>query len=86
MRQIEVQSNINTIFVDYDEIKQKEPKLLELVKDGWDGIDKDTLIVDLPESDEKRGFISINKDEVKKAYECFINLKKYSKDLKEILK
>ncbi len=83
---IYMQSNINTMFVDYDEIKQKEPKLLELVKDGWDGIDKDTLIVDLPESDEKRGFISINKDEVKKAYECFINLKKYSKDLKEILK
>lgn len=81
-----MQSNINTMFVDYDEIKQKEPELLDIVKDGWDGINKDTLIVDLPESDEKRGFISINKNEVKKAYECFIKLKRYSKDLKGILK
>lgn len=80
------QSNIKTMFVDYDEIKTKEPELLEIVGDGWDGIDKDTLIVDLPSGNKERGYVSINKDEVQRAYECFQRLKTYAKDLKEILK
>ncbi len=80
------QSNIKTMFVDYDEIKTKEPELLEIVGDGWDGIDKDTLIVDLPSGNKERGYVSINKHEVQRAYECFQRLKTYAKDLKEILK
>lgn len=80
------QSNIDTMFVDYDEIKTKEPELLEIVGNGWDGIDKDTLIVDLPSGNQKRGYISINQEEVQRAYECFQRLKTYAKDLKEILK
>lgn len=84
--QIYMQSNIKTMFVDYDEIKEKEPKLLEIVGNGWDGIDQDTLILDLPEGSESRGYITINKKEVQKAYKCFQKLKIYSKDLKEILK
>ncbi len=83
---IYMQSNINTMFVDYDEVLEKEPELLEIVGDGWDGIDLDTLIVDLPENDKERGYISINKKEVQKAYDCFKRLKYYAKDLKEILK
>jgi len=83
---IYMQSNIDTMFVDYDEVKEKEPKLLEIVGNGWDGIDKDTLILDLPEENEKRGYISKNKKEVQKAYNCFEKLKKYAKDLKEVLK
>lgn len=83
---IYMQSNIKTMFVDYDEIKEKEPKLLEIVGNGWDGINQDTLILDLPENSDKRGYITINKKEVQKAYNCFKKLKTYSKDLKEILK
>lgn len=83
---IYMQSNVKTMFVDYDEIKEKEPKLLQIVGDGWDGIDKTTLIVDLPSGSEKRGYISKNKKEVQKAYDCFQSLKKYAKDLKEVLK
>lgn len=83
---IYMQSNIKTMFVDYDEIKEKEPKLLEIVGNGWDGINQETLILDLPEGSEQRGYITINKKEVQKAYSCFEKLKKYSKDLKEILK
>ena len=79
------QSNIKTLFVDYDEIKKKELKLLEIVADGWDGIDKTTLIADLPENSDKRGFVSINTKEVTRAYECFQKLKTYAKDLKEVL-
>lgn len=83
---IYMQSNINTMFVDYDEISKKEPELLKIVGSGWDGIDTNTLIVDLPEGSKERGYISINKDEVQNAYNCFQRLKTYAKDLKEILK
>lgn len=83
---IYMQSNINTMFVDYDEIKFKEPELLKIVGEGWDGIEKETLIVDVTNENNKRGYISINKKEVQKAYDCFQKLKSYAKDLKEILK
>lgn len=83
---IYMQSNIKTLYVDYDEIKEKNPKLLEIVANGWDGIDKSTLIVDLPEGTKERGYISKNTKEVIEAYKCFQELKKYAKDLKEILK
>lgn len=83
---IYMQSNIKTLFVDYDEVQKKKPELLKAVKNGWDGIDKSTLIVDLPEGTKERGYISKNTEEVLEAYDCFQELKKYSKDLKEILK
>jgi ribosomal protein S8 len=83
---IYMQSNINTMFVDYDEIKEANPKLLKKVGNGWDGIDTETLIIDLPDNNEKRGYISKNNKDVQKAYECFQELMKYAKDLKEILK
>lgn len=83
---IYMQSNIKTLFVDYDEIQEKEPNLLKIVKEGWDGIDKSTLIVDLPEGTKERGYISKNTKEVMEAYNCFQKLKKYSKSLKEVLK
>lgn len=83
---IYMQSNINTMFVDYDEIKEKEPELLKIVGDGWDGINIETLIVDLPAENTARGYISMNKEEVQKAYDCFQRLKEYAKDLKEMLK
>ena len=83
---IYMQSNIKTLFVDYDEIKEKNSKLLKILDNGWDGIDKDILIADLPEGSNKRGYISKNAKEVSKAYECFQELKKYSRDLKEVLK
>lgn len=84
--QIYMQSNINTMFVDYDEIQKKEPELLKIVGDGWDGIDDKFLLVDLPCEKEPRGYISINKEKINTAFECFNRLKKYAKDLKEVLK
>ncbi len=79
---IYIQSNIKTLYVDYDEVKEKNPKLLKIVANGWDGIDKSTLIVDLPEGTKERGYISKNTKEVGEAYNCFKELKKYSKNLK----
>jgi len=83
---IYMQSNIHTMFVDYHEILEKEPKLLEIVGNGWDGIDDEVLIADLPSGSEARGYVSRNKREIKKARECFERLKTYVKDLKEVLK
>lgn len=83
---IYMQSNINTLFVDYDEIMKKNPKLIEIVGNGWDGIDNNTLILDLPAGNKERGYVSINRKEVEEAYNCFQELKKYSKDLKKVLK
>ena len=83
---IYIQSNIKTLYIDYDEIKEKNPKLLKIVANGWDGIDKSTLIVDLPEGAKQRGYVSQNTKEVMEAYNCFQELKKYSKNLKEVLK
>jgi len=83
---IYMQSNIKTLYVDLDEIKEKNPNLLNIVDNGWDGIDKELLIVDLPETSKQRGYITKNTKEVMKAYNCFQELKKYAKDLKEVLK
>ncbi len=83
---IYMQSNINTMFVDYDEILEKKPELLKIVGAGWDGIDKSILIADVSDSNEGRGYISKNKKEVERAYNCFQELKKYAKSLKEVLK
>ena len=83
---IYMQSNIKTLYVDYDEIKEKNPKLLKIVANGWDGIDKSTLIVDLPEGTKERGYISKNTKEVMEAYNCFQELKQYAISLKEVLK
>ena len=63
---IYMQSNIKTLFVDLDEIKQKAPNLIETVGDGWEGIDKETLIADLPETSKQRGYISKDTEEVMK--------------------
>ena len=81
-----MQTNINTMFVDYEEILEKHPNLLKILKNGWDGIDQNTLIVDLPEASKERGYISKNPKEVMEAYNCFQELKKYAKNLKEVLK
>ena len=70
----------------YDEIKEKNPKLLEIVSNGWDGINKDLLIVDVPEYMNKRGYLTKNENQVLESYYCFQELKKYSKELKEVLK
>ena len=83
---IYMQSNINTMFVDYDEILEKDPKLLKVVGAGWDGIDKETLIADIEDETNGRGYISKNTKEVLNAYNSFQELKKYAISLKEILK
>ena len=83
---IYMQSNIKTTYVDYDEIIEKEPNLLKIVGNGWDGIDNTMLIVDLAPNTVYRGYISKNKDEIHKSYKCFKKLKNYEHDLKEILK
>lgn len=83
---IYMQSNIDTMYVDYDELLEKDPKLLKIVGSGWDGIDSDILIADLPEHSIERGYISKNTKDIVKAYNCFQELKKYAVSLKNVLK
>lgn len=76
--------NINMLYVDYDEILEKQPELLKIVGSGWDGFDDEAIIADI-ESDNERGYVSINTKEIQEKYECFKKLKEYSKDLRKIL-
>lgn len=77
--------NINMLYVDYDEILKKEPKLLEIVGSGWDGFNNEAIIADIESEDSIRGYVSIDAKEIKEKYECFKKLKEYSKDLRKIL-
>ena len=76
--------NINMLYVDYDEILEKQPELLKIVGSGWDGFDDEAIIADI-ECDNERGYVSINTKEIQEKYECFKKLKEYSKDLRKIL-
>lgn len=77
--------NIDMLYVDYDEILEKEPKLLEIVGSGWDGFNNEAIVADIESKDGTRGYVSIDSKEIKEKYECFKKLKEYSKDLRKIL-
>lgn len=77
--------NINMLYVDYDEILEKEPNLLEIIGSGWDGFNSEAIIADIESTDDTRGYVSIDSKEIKEKYECFKRLKEYSKDLRKIL-
>lgn len=81
-----IQSNMETLFVDYNEVIEKEPDLIETVGSGIAEINKDTFLCDLPDDGEYRAYVSINKKEIEKNYEVYLKLKKYAVDLKETLK
>jgi len=79
-------NKIKTSFVDINEIKNKHPELLKIIRDGWIGIDDYALLVDLPSDGTSRGYVTMNKLEIKKAKECFERLRKNAVPLKSIMK
>ncbi len=79
-----MQSQMKTLFVDYNEVIEKEPDLIEAVGSGIAEINKDTFLCDLPDDGEYRAYVSINKKEIDKNYEVYLKLKKYAVDLKEV--
>ncbi len=79
-------NKIKTSFVDINEIKNKHPELLKIIRDGWIGIDDYALLVDLPSDGTSRGYVTMNKLEIKKAKECFERLRKNAVSLKSIMK
>ena len=79
-------NKITTLFVDLDLLISKYPFLLDDVKNGWIGIDDSALLVDLPSDGTSRGYVTLNRNEIKKAKECFEKLKKLSIPLKDIMK
>ncbi len=79
-------NKIITNFVDLDELKKNYPELLQIIKEGWIGIDDYALLVDLPSDGTSRGYVTMNKLEIKKAKECFKELRKLAIPLKDIIK
>lgn len=79
-------NKITTLFVDLNEVVSKHPKLLEVIKNGWIGIDNNALLVDLPSDGSSRGYVTLNKLEIKKAKECFDKLKVMACPLQDIMK
>ncbi|MCI8588422.1 MAG: SDR family oxidoreductase [Bacilli bacterium] len=76
---------ILTKFADLGEIKEKAPKLLDTIKNGWIGIDDYALLVDLPSDGTSRGYVTLNKLEIQKAKECFLELEPMTQPLKDIM-
>lgn len=72
-------------FVDLEELKQNNPKLLDTIKNGWIGIDNYALLVDLPSDGTSRGYVTLNKMEIKKAKQCFDELNQMTQLLKDIM-
>lgn len=72
-------------FVDLEELKTTNPKLLDIIENGWIGIDDDALLVDLPSDGSSRGYVTLNKMEIKKAKDCFEELKEKAVLLKDIM-
>ncbi len=79
-----MQSNMKTFFVDYSEVIEKEPELIEKIDCGIAEINKDVFFCDLPDDGEYRAYVSVNKKEIDKNYEIYLRLKKYAVELKEI--
>ena len=77
---------IISTFVDLDELKMKNEPLLGIIQNGWIGIDDYALLVDLPSDGTSRGYVTLNKQEIEKAKNCFLELEKMEQPLKDILK
>lgn len=72
-------------FVDLEQLKKQNPKLLDTIKNGWIGIDDYALLVDLPSDGTSRGYVTLNKKEIKKAKDCFKELDSMTQSLKDIM-
>ena len=77
---------IKCYYVNQKELIKKNPKLLDIISNGWIGIDDYALLVDLPSDGTSRGYVTMNKKEIKKCQECFKELKTHAVLLNKILK
>ena len=80
-----MQSNMNTLFADYNEILEENPELIKQIGSGISILNMDTFICDLPDNYDYRAYISINEKEIEKNYKIYLQVKKYSTQLKNIL-
>lgn len=76
---------IVTKFVDLEQLKKQKPKLLDVIKNGWIGIDDYALLVDLPSDGTSRGYVTLNKLEIQKAKDCFNELQELTQMLKDVM-
>lgn len=78
-------NKIITKFVDLETLEQQKPKLLDIIQNGWIGIDDYALLVDLPSDGTSRGYVTLNRLEIKKAKKCFDELQEMAQNLKDIM-
>ena len=81
-----MQSNMDTLFVDYNEVIEKEPELIKKIGCGIAEINKDVFFCDLPDDGEYRAYISVNKKEIDRNHEIYLRLKRYAVELKEVFR
>ena len=74
---------INSLYVARDDLLKNNAKLLDVIEDGFIGINNELLLVDLPPSENKdsRGYITFNKNQISKSKKAYEELKKYAKPL-----
>jgi Dehydrogenases with different specificities (related to short-chain alcohol dehydrogenases) len=79
---------IKSLYVDRDYFVKNNPSVLEDIEDGFIGIDDELLLVDLPPSNNKdsRGYITFNKNQIKKSKKAYEELKKQAKLLSPLAK
>ncbi|MCL2439903.1 MAG: SDR family oxidoreductase [Alphaproteobacteria bacterium] len=77
-------NKVEAMWVDSDEVRAHAPELLDVLGDGWIGINEDVLLVDLPagKNGESRGYATMNKKEILAAKKAFNGFKKFAKPLK----
>ena len=81
-----IQSQMKTLFIDYNEVLEKEPELIEYVGSGIAEINNDVFFCDLPDDGEYRAYISVNKKEIDRNHEIYLRLKRYAVELKEVFR
>ncbi len=81
-----IQSQMKTLFIDYNEVLEKEPELIEYVGSGIAEINNDVFFCDLPDNGEYRAYISVNKKEIDRNHEIYLRLKRYAVELKEVFR
>ena len=77
---------MKTLFIDYNEVLEKEPELIEYVGSGIAEINNDVFFCDLPDDGEYRAYISVNKKEIDRNHEIYLRLKRYAVELKEVFR
>lgn len=79
--------HVSALWADLGLIKEKAPQALEVLGDGWIGINDEVLLVDLPPGKygNSLGYTTMNRREIMRAKKAFGEFKKLARPLSEII-